>query len=171
MKSKQLIFCVALFCAVCGSAKAQTNEKYVGVYTSMGAEFEVYNQTEVTFMYEHKFSKYFAYNFGLGVSQWHLRYPVPISHNFVTVPVNIKFDSNVLNFGLGVYYSVHTNPYGPLASSITSFSVDNCFGASLFLSKNINLTEKFVLEPEVKYQLNTYCSHIFSVGMKLKYKL
>ncbi len=147
------------------------NEKYVGVYTSMGGGFDSYNQTEVTFMYEHKFSKYFAYSFGLGVSQMHLRYSIPMSYNYVTVPVNIKFDSNVLNFGLGVYYSIFTNPYGPLASCITSISADNCLGASLFLSKNINLTEKFVLEPELKYQLNTYSAHIFSIGMKLKYKL
>ncbi|MFI3297534.1 MAG: hypothetical protein R3Y59_07905 [bacterium] len=176
MKTKQLIFCIALLCAVCSGAKAQTNEKYVGISSTMGTETYIESVNthfmNVSFFYEHKFSKHFSYDLGMGFKQEYVSGSVPVNVNFVSIPLDFKFNSNIVNVGLGASFDIYTNIWGQNGSTITSFNWMNAFNVGLFVSKNINITEQFILEPEVRFQYDLMrIQPILHLGMKLKYKL
>ncbi len=152
---------------------AQTNEKFIGVKSTVGQQRLDDPIVNLGIFYEHQFSKYFAYNFGMDYKRIFENYLVSYSENYVSIPVNIKFVSDYVNVALGVNLDYCTGVHVFNNATVSTNSVDDfVFGTSLKLSKDILLAKYFIIEPEVALSyVPSFEGFEYKLGFKFKYQI
>lgn len=124
---------------------------------------------------ERQFSTHWGFEIGLNEKDF--IYPSEnIKMKFAAVPLSLKYYSKIINIKVGT----EANFYGGF-KYISDLVVPNQLYIDLFkltytskISKDINLTSNFILEPEVLLSLFNpvnYNDLSIGVGLRLKYKL
>ncbi len=174
-----LLFCTAL------NVQARTNEKYIGVdikggtsivgmyenIPTFGTTFCDVNYFNIGLYYEHQFAKYFRYNFGVNYLLKQEATSFQTSLGYISIPANIEFTSNIMNFGVGFRYdallgvkSVQGIGYKPLRG----FDI----AAQAHLSKDIKLTKSFIIEPTLSFLYYILTPEMaVHAGVKVKYRI
>lgn len=100
-----------------------------------------------------------------------------VAERYISIPVLYKFYSSIINLSAGPtfdFFAGWKQTVGKSIYNITDYKTSSSFGLGgmLKLSKTINLTDKFLLEPELRY------NHIFNshrdyggFGLAAKYRL
>lgn len=124
-------------------------------------------------LFERKTTKRFGAGFGFN----HLRYHYDMSeiyYRYTRCPFFVKYYGRVLNIKPTLYVDIFrgTNNTAHYATYYGDFNMYN-LGAGVTFSKDIQLTKRLVLEPELTY-LSTSVEYFYpelTFGVNLKYKL
>ncbi len=125
------------------------------------------------FLIEHQFSKRFGAGFGLS---W-LSYQYDLSnvyYSFSRFPISCIYYGRFLNIKPTLYLDIfhRTNAFVPYYE-IDSDMQYSSLGFGVSFGKNLNLSKKLVLEPEITY-LSTSLEYFYpelTFGLTLKYRL
>ncbi len=183
MKSKSFVIIISILFSL--SCFSQHKE-----YLSIGLQNEMKNtgimRSSIVFSYENQLSKYNGFEIELSkrYSDQFLAMQIDnvyetfhVLESYLTLPVMYKFHSNIINIstGLSFDYFVGWNDITKFGKTeLTSYKLNKLFytGYVFKLSKNIPLTERFYVEPEIKFnQLFNYNYIFYGISMKLKYML
>ncbi len=117
------------------------------------------------------FAREFYTGSGGGSSVYHL-----VNERYITIPVTYKYYTKIVNASLGVsydYYLGWKEQY--LSQGLVSYwpGADYYIGAIGKISRQFALGEKFVLEPEVKFNITLvpYDKYYFGIGLVGKFDL
>lgn len=138
------------------------------------------------FAYEEQVFEHHGYEFGLNYrskttdhdliinnNNWN----VNIRENYLNLPISYKFYSNIVNLTTGISFDCFLG--GNYLTHIPNvefgrYDIDPKLyvGWNFKIGKEINLTEKFILEPEIQYNpIFNYYYSFYGATIKLKYKL
>lgn len=138
------------------------------------------------FAYEEQIIKHHGYEFGLNYrnktrensliinnNNWH----VNVRENYLNLPISYKFYSSILNLTTGITFDGFFG--GTYLTEIPNvefgkYDLDPKMyvGWNFKMSKEINITEMFILEPEIQYNpIFNYGYSFYGATIKLKYKL
>ena len=104
-------------------------------------------------------------------------FPVKVSERILSIPVLYKYYSRIVNISLGPTFDFFLGWKQRNMSNVlvvNDYSIDPNFSVGLMgkVSKNISLTEKISLEPELRYNYNfTYDRTYVGFGVAGQYKL
>lgn len=104
-------------------------------------------------------------------------YATTIAERHLSIPILYKFYSRVVNFSVGPSFDFYVGFADKGKNSlfkVTSYSINPSFNVGILgkLSKNIKLTEKFDLEPELRINPILTTNRAYGgAGVSLKYKL
>lgn len=138
------------------------------------------------FEYEEQLVKHHGYQFGLNYrSKTSDNYfiinnnyvNVNVRQNYLNLPISYKFYSNIVNFTTGINFDCFLG--GDYLTEIPNvefgkYDLDPKLyvGWNFKLGKAFNLTDKFVLEPELQYNpIFSYGYSFYGAIINLKYKL
>jgi len=174
---KRILLISALLVALLNSVQGQT---WIGVSHTVGLK-DVYPDmfepdagiNETGLMFERQTSKKFGFGFGFN----HLRYNyymTDIYYSFSRCPFYLKYYGRFLNIKPTLYLDIfrgtnNTEYYYPGYSELDVYNLG--FGVSF--SKDIQLTKRLLLEPEITY-LSTNLEYFYpelTFGVNLKFKL
>ncbi len=104
-------------------------------------------------------------------------YATTIAERHLSIPILYKFYSKIVNFSVGpsfdFYLGFADKGKNPIFK-VTAYSINPSFNVGILgkLSKNIKLSEKFVLEPELRINPILTANRAYGgAGISLKYKL
>lgn len=172
MKMKKISITVFVLC-LCTFTFGQ-KQNFIAVSTSFEKPgINVLNSYGLSF--ERQFSNHWGFEIGLNEKDF--IFPSEnIKMKFATIPVNLKYYSNIVNIKLGA----DANFYGGF-KYISDLVVANPLYIDFFkvtysgkISKDIDVTSKLILEPEVSLNLFNpvnYTDLSLGIGLRLKYKL
>lgn len=138
------------------------------------------------FEYEEQLAKHHGYQFGLNyrsktsdnyISINDSYWIVNVRQNYLNLPISYKFYSNIVNFTTGISFDCFLS--GDYLTEIPNvqfgkYDIDPKLyvGWNFKLGKEFNLTDKFVLEPELQYNpIFDYGYSFYGANIRLKYKL
>lgn len=138
------------------------------------------------FEYEEQLVKHHGYQFGLNYrSKTSDNYfiinnnyvNVNVRQNYLNLPISYKFYSNIVNFTTGISFDCFLG--GDYLTEIPNvqfgkYDLNPKFyvGWNFKLGKAFNLSDKFVLEPELQYNpIFNYGYSFYGAILKLKYRL
>lgn len=104
-------------------------------------------------------------------------YNIEISEVFCSLPILYKYYSKTLNIAIGptIDYIIGWYQRNDESSlNITSYAINPKYnyGLLLKLSKQIPITEKLLIEPEIRYNpIFKYSRYYLGIGLAVKYKL
>jgi len=174
---KRILLYTLLLVVVLQSAKGQT---WIGVSHTVGIK-NVYPDmfepeagiNETGLMFEHQFSKKLGVGFGIN----HMRYNYNLSdiyYSYSRCPFYLKYYGHFLNIKPTVYLDVfrgtnNTEDYYLEYSDLNLFNIG--FGVSF--SKDISLSKRLLLEPEITYLTSSLIEFYpeLTFGVHLKYRL
>ena len=185
-------FYFSLFISLCFNAFSQKKD-FLGVNISGEIRAEGENMILnnkvgmlIGFSYERKFHN----NFGAETGILYRANPVniyfpdvninqrTIIEGFVSVPVLLKFYSGIINISLGGCFDYFIGGYDPqpmLYSKLIAYDINPKYflGIVCKVSKDIKISEKLILEPELKYSAYPPPGDFsyFGIGIKVKYGL
>lgn len=174
---KRILLISALFVALLNSAQGQT---WIGVSNTIGlksVQLDYFNPdaaiNESGLIFEHQFSK----NMGIGFGINHMRYNYYLSdiyYSYSRCPFYLKYYGHFLNIKPTVYLDVfrgtnNSEDYYLEYSDLNLYNIG--FGVSF--SKDISLSKRLLLEPEITYLTSslTYFYPELTFGVHLKYRL
>lgn len=136
--------------------------------------------------YEEQLLKHHGYEFGLNyrsktnsyyqtinINQWRL----DVRESYLNLPISYKFYSSIVNLTTGISFDCFLG--GKYLTKIpnvelSSYDLDPKLfvGWNFKIGKEIDLTEKFILEPEIQYNpIFEYGYSFYGATIRLKYKL
>ncbi len=136
--------------------------------------------------YEEQLSKHHGYEFGLnyrGLTTGNYLYinnnrlDLEVREHYLNLPITYKFYSNIVNFTTGITFDGFIG--GTYLTKIPNveFGKYNIYpklyvGWIFKIGKEIRLTDKYTLEPEIQYNpIFEYGYSFYGASIKLKYKL
>lgn len=179
-------FLVLSFLIVCTTIVAQKKE-FISIAINGEKKNAESSRNNFAFSYENHLSKHNGFEIGLNQrssEQFTISsfsdgtfQTFHIIENYLTMPLFYKFSSNILNISAGISFDYFVGwrditKFGE--TELTSYIVNPKFkvGWAIKLSKNIPLTTKFQLEPEVYFNpIFKYGYAYYGLSMKLKYQL
>ena len=171
-KTKSLLLIFALLISTLTFAQKQT---YIAVYN--GYEKVSSNNMLHTFgaSAELKFSKNFGFEIGCNVKNY-LFVVQNIKMNYAAIPLRLKYYTNIVDISIGAdaNYYMGWNYISELVVPSTVYNDMFKISYTSIISKNIDLTSKLILEPQLSLNLyNPITNDNLTVGagMKLKYRL
>jgi hypothetical protein len=175
MKLKQkkiLLLAFALHFSVLTFAQKQT---YIAVYNG----YEKVGSNNMLHTYgasaELKFSKNFGLELGCNVKNY-VFVVQNIKMNYAAIPLRLKYYTNIVDISVGAdaNYYMGWNYISDLVVPSTVYNDIFKISYTSIISKNIDLTSKFILEPQLSLNFNnpiTSSSLNVGAGVKLKYRL
>ena len=136
--------------------------------------------------YEEQVLKHHGYEFGLSYrsltvenfmsinnKDWYIN----VNETYLSLPICYKFYSNIVNFTTGISFDCFLK--GKYLTAVPNYEFKtyniqpNLYVGWIFkIGKEINLNDKFILEPEIQYNpIFDYGYEFYGFTMKLKYKL
>ena len=140
---------------------------------------------EIGFLFERKITNHSGFETGINYRTYQQQFLVIInnessypyiSEKFISIPISYKFYSKIINAGLGITYDYYLG-WKQLGGSteITSYWPGDDYFIGLIgkISRQISLSENFILEPEIKFNLLIIPSdrHYFGFGLITKFDL
>lgn len=137
--------------------------------------------------YEEQIIKHHGYEFGLYyrsktrefllTADNNNNYDIEVREGYLNLPISYKFYSNIVNFTTGISFDCFLG--GKYLTEIptielSSYDIDPklCVGWNFKIGKEIALSEKLILEPEIQYNpIFDYGYSFYGATIKLKYKL
>jgi len=162
------------------------NQKFVSVNVSGLLATQSNFNLGFGFAYEEQIFKHHGYEFGLNYRSKTIDnyitinnndWDINIRENYLNLPISYKFYSNIVNFTTGISFDCFLG--GNYLTEIPNvefgrFDINPKLfvGWNFKIGKEISLTEKFVLEPEIQYNpIFDYGYSFYGATIKLKYKL
>jgi hypothetical protein len=145
---------------------------------------QFYNiEPEIGIVFERKVSKHSGFETGINFRTYQNQfliiinnqasYPL-ISEKYISIPLSYKFYSKIVNAGLGITYDYYRG-WRQLGGSteVTSYwpGDDYLLGIIGKIGKQISLGDKFILEPEIKFNLLVFPSQKHYLGFGLVTKV
>lgn len=138
------------------------------------------------FAYEEKIVEHHGYEFGLNYRSKTNRNYLSINNNlwnvdvregYLNLPISYRFYSNIFNITTGITFDCFLG--GDYLTEIPNiefgrYDIDPKLyvGWNFKIGKEINLTDQFILEPEIQYNpIFDYGYAFYGVAIKLRYKL
>lgn len=161
-------------------------QKYVSVNVSGLLATESSFNPGFGFAYEEQLAKHHGYEFGLNYrsmtrnnylminySDWN----IIVRENYLNLPISYKFYSNIVNLTTGISFDCFLG--GNYLTEVPNVEFGRYdinpklyVGWNFKIGKEISLTDKFILEPELQYNpIFDYGYSFYGATIKLKYKL
>ncbi|HEY5592686.1 MAG TPA: hypothetical protein VIK55_16920 [Paludibacter sp.] len=138
------------------------------------------------FAYEEQILKHHGYEFGLNyrgrttdgiITINNNNWNITVRENYLNLPISYKFYSDIVNFTTGISFDYFLG--GDNLTEVPNVEFGRYdinpklyVGWNFKIGKEINLTEKFILEPEIQYNpIFNYGYSFYGATIKLKYKL
>lgn len=172
IKTKSLLLIIVMFFNVLIFSQNQT---YIAVYNG----YEKVSSNNMLHTYgastEVKFSKNFGLEVGCNVKNY-LYVVQNIKMNYAVIPLRLKYYTNIVDISIGAdaNYYMGWNYISALVVPSTVYNDMFKISYTSIISKNIDLTSKLILEPQLSLNLYnpiTNSNLTVGTGMKLKYRL
>ena len=179
----RLFIALPAICLFVNNTFAQ--QSFIGLNITTNIDFDILLKPEIGIVFEQKVTNHSGFEVGLNFRTNETLISIHLGNNYehfsvneqyVSIPVLYKFYSKILNAGLGVTYDYFIG-WRQLSgeSYITSYRTSNDYLIGLLgkISKPIRLSEKLVLEPEVKfnYMIKPLGRFYAGAGLVVKYLL
>lgn len=179
----RLFIALPAICLFVNNTFAQ--QSFIGLNITTNIDFNIVLKPEIGIVFEQKVTNHSGFEAGLNFRTNETLISIHLGNNYehlsvneqyVSIPVLYKFYSKILNAGIGVTYDYFIG-WRQLSgkSDITSYRTSNDYLIGLLgkISKPIRLSEKLVLEPEVKfnYMIQPLDRYYVGAGLVVKYLL
>jgi hypothetical protein len=186
MTHKFVLLTLLLQMSISAYSQKQT---YVGINITEEWTSNSNNRHSAGFLFEKQITKHSGFETGIYLRTFtedfiftmnESEYPVRLLKFYSSIPISYKFYSKIVNVAAGItldYYIGFHQRGDDSVINVRSSTINPKFQSGILLkaSKEIRMTDKLLIEPEIRYNpvfvRFEYFKHYFGVGIAAKYTL